>query len=146
MEHIEYLQPNGRIVAVKTAPGLQQVASRDGNPIVKLSELAGVDGSDLKAEDLLDGFYIVEGGGEVSLTARPSVPDLPAAAIVGFVLDWAQFAAGTVITVNRQNGDPIVCDDPADPMEFEDAGSYYLWVDAPFPAHSFSHVLEIANA
>lgn len=103
-----------------------------------------------------DGMVEIDGDAEVSqdkqfiqnriLVERPLPPELPSTEVAPWALPLSSLASGAVVTVSREYGPDIVIADLSEVWDIEDAGTYSIRIEQPFPYHSVTHEIAIEAA
>ena len=77
---------------------------------------------------------------------RPEPPEMPNTAAAPWVIPLNSLASGAVVTVSREYGPDIVISNLSEIWDIEDAGTYLIQIEQPFPHHSLTHEIVIEAA
>ena len=128
-------EPNGKILYVFRNM-TEEMATLNNHTNDGMVEING------DAEVLQDKQFIQDG----KLVDRPTPPEMPNASVAPWVIPLNNLASGTVVTVSREYGDDIVITDLSEVWEIEDAGTYLIQIEQPFPHHNVTHEIVIEAA
>jgi len=128
-------EPNGKILYVfrNVTEEMAILNNYDNDCMVEIN---------VGAEVLQDKQFIQDG----KLVDRPPPPEIPNASVATWVIPPNSLASGAVITVSREYGDDIVIVDLSEIWDIEDAGTYLIQIEQPFPYHSVTQEIVIEAA
>jgi len=135
MKNYVTYDPEGRIhYSITNLPEDEALLSVvDGQALFEIGDSVGIS---------QDKQFILNG----SLTNRPPPPELPSTAVAPWVIPLNSLASGAVVTVSREYGTDIVIVDLSEIWDIEDAGTYLIQIEQPFPYHRVTQEIVIEAA